>query len=95
MGNVAHQQAEMDGAPPERELPVRVGPLSRDQYGDEGHDQILDQRIDEAVECASDDDPDRKFDDISLEGERLELVEEGPNFVSSVAQCGLGVGQHL
>src|SRR5262245_39228052 len=37
-GPVAQQQADVDRAPPNRELPVRVGPLARDQDGDHGHD---------------------------------------------------------
>jgi hypothetical protein len=69
--------------------------VARDHHGDQGHDQILDQRIDDGVECAADDDADRQIDDIPLEGERLELVEEGPGLVGGLAQSGLGVGQHL
>jgi hypothetical protein len=74
---------------------MRVRPLARDQDGDQGHDQILDQRIDKVVEHAADDDSDRQIDDIPLEGERLELIEEGPGLPGGVAQSGLGVGQHL
>jgi hypothetical protein len=52
----------MDRAPPGRELPAGVRPLARDHDGDQRHDQVLDRRVDQAVERTTDDDPDGRFE---------------------------------
>jgi hypothetical protein len=51
--------------------------VPRDEDADERHDDLLDEGIDDLAEGGTDDDANGKVDDIPLEGEILELLEEG------------------
>src|SRR5215471_10406470 len=76
--HLSEKQPIRDFLPMDDSLPLEMAMLSCEQHTDQGHDEVLDQRVDDLAEGRPDDHPDCEINDIAFEGEVLEFLDQGP-----------------
>src|SRR5262249_21618516 len=74
--DLSDEDTEWDLLAVQGDRPLRIGLVSRSDHGNQRHDYILDERVDDLGERSADDDADRDVDDVALEGEVAEVASE-------------------